>query len=199
MSRKDKPVQGHPAEGSVITISPLRTLEEVAAMRAAILNHPGPTTARDAALFTAGVRTNLRASDLLNLKPTDIDWMTGLLTVRESKTKKVRHIPLSPDTIALLAPLSGSEYLFPGHHSGKPMTISTLNHLVKLWAIRANLHEGTYGARTLRKTWATIQVTVFKVPVYLISQQLNHSSEAMTYRYLGIQTEQVAELYARDI
>jgi integrase len=79
------------------------------------------------------------------------------------------------------------------------MTISTLNHLVKLWAIRANLHEGTYGARTLRKTWATIQVTVFKVPVYLISQQLNHSSEAMTYRYLGIQTEQVAELYARDI
>jgi integrase len=181
-----------PAEGSVITISPLRSLAEIARVRAVITNP------RDAALFTVGIRTNLRATDLLALRPGDIDWLTGLLTVREGKTRKIRHIPLSPSTMALLAPLAASEYLFASEKGGKPLTVSSLNHLVKLWTSRAGLTDATYGTRTLRKTWCFIQLTVFNVPLYLISQQLNHSSEAMTQRYCGITPKAVAEVYAND-
>jgi integrase len=188
-----------PAKDSVITVDPLRTLAEVDAMRNAITNHAGPTTVRDTALFAVGVRTNLRATDLLTLRPSDIDWLTGRLTLREGKTKKIRQIPLSSDTIALLLPLCGGEYLFASAGTGKPMTVASLNHLVKLWAIRANLRHGNYGTRTLRKTWATIQHSVFGTPVWQISQQLNHSSEAMTYHYLGLNQAHVEEIYARDI
>jgi len=184
-----------PQPGSIVTIEPLRSLEEVARVKAAIRNP------RDLALFTLGVNTNLRASDLLNLAASQIDWMQSVLCLRESKTGKKRTIPLSPQLIDLLLPLipeDGSGLLFASEKTGQALSMSAYNHLVKLWCMRANL-RGNYGARTLRKTWARMQYEVFKVDIVLISMELQHSSPRDTYRYMGITPPECARIYSNHI
>lgn len=193
-----------PARGSIITIEPFRTLEEIARVKAAINRTSGPgsdTAARDLALFTMGVNTNLRASDLLALRADQVDWLSGKLTLREGKTKKIRVIPLNPALMALLVPLIPEDpagLLFPSSKGGGQMAISTFNHLVKLWALRAGL-QGSYGTRSLRKSWATIQHTIFKTPLELLSQEMNHSNMNVTYRYLGILPSDVEKVYSNFI
>lgn len=194
MSQKvrDQIGRDRPAKGSCITIEPLRTLAEVQRVKAAI------SCPRDLALFTLGVNTNLRASDLLELKPSDIDWLSSQLIIRESKTGKKREIPLSPQLVEMLIPYAGQEYLFASVKTGKPLTISAWNNLIKRYTFRAGI-RGNYGARSIRKTWARLQYEVFKTPIVLISQELNHSSLRETYRYIGILPTEVQDVYRNFI
>lgn len=181
----------HPPKDSVVTIEPLRSLEEVSRVKA-ILTNP-----KDLAIFTLGVNTNLRASDLLAITAADVDWVGSQLILKENKTGKKRTIPLGPQIMALLYPLipaDGVGYLFPSEKSGKPLTISAWNNKVKLWCLRAHL-PGNYGARTIRKTWARLQHEVFKTPLMIISMELNHSSLRDTYRYMGITPPEIEAVY----
>lgn len=184
----------HPAKGSVVTIEPLRTLTEVTKVKAVL------TDPQDIAVFTLGVNTNLRASDLLALTVADVDWVGSKLILKESKTGKKRTIPLSAGIMALLHPIIPADggYLFPSNKSGKPLTMSAWNNKVKLWCRKAGL-KGNYGARTIRKTWARLQYEVFKTPLVLISMELNHSSLRDTYRYMGITPPEIEAVYKNFI
>lgn len=185
----------HPAEGSVVTIEPLRTLEEVARVEA-ILDCP-----RDRGLFALGVNTALRATDLLAVRADDIDWMRGVLCLREKKTKKKRTVPLNSHLLSLLAPLippDGVGYLFPSEKTGKPLSLSAWNNKIKLWCIRANL-RGNYGARMIRKTFARLQHEVFGVSIMNISMELNHSSLRETYLYICVTPPEQAEIFSNYI
>lgn len=188
-------VQNHPRKDSVITIEPFRTLAEIAAVRDVILSP------RDKAMFSLGVNSNLRASDLLRVRAEDVDWVEGKLTVRERKTKKRRYVPLGPATLALLLdciPLSGEGLLFPSNKGGEPLTIGAWNNRIKLWARKAGL-TGNYGARTVRKTWARIQHDVYGVSILNISVELNHSSLRQTYFYLCLTPPEQAEIFRNQI
>lgn len=191
------PTHPRPAKGSTVWIDPLKSLEEVQAMKRAIA-HRNKNRDRDMALFTLGVNTNLRASDLLNLTPGHVDWLESRLMLKERKTGKIRHIPLSPQTMALLYPLAGGEYLFPSDKSHAPLTMASWNRMIKEWAHKAGL-RGNYGARTIRKTWARLQHTVFETPIVLISQELNHTNLRETYRYIGVSPEEVQQVYKNFI
>lgn len=192
MSRKGTPVEDHPAHGSTITIEPLRTLEEVERVRSVL------TSPRDLALFTLGVNTNLRATDLLALRSDQVDWLGATFTLREGKTGKKRTTPISPRVMELLLPLAGHEYLFPSGKSGKPLTLSAWNGMIKTWCIRANL-RGNYGARTIRKTWAYLQHKVFGVPIEEVSAGLNHNSLRETWRYLQLTAPEQAAIFSNFI
>lgn len=182
-----------PEKGSTITIEPLRSLEEVARVKAVLAKRP-----RDLALFTLGVNTNLRATDLLALRGDQIDWLTGTLTMREGKTGKKRVTPLGPPVMALLYPLATDGFLFASEKTGKPLTMSAWNNMMKLWCLRAGL-RGNYGARTIRKTWAYLQHKVFGVPIESISAELNHSSLRETFRYLALTPPETARIFANYI
>lgn len=192
---KNAPVAGHPAEGSVVTIEPLRTLEEIAAVRAVIIS------TRDKAMFSLGINSNLRASDLLSLRADQIDWVGNSLCLRERKTGKKRTIPLGANVMSLLAeciPSDGVGLLFPSNKGGKPLTISAWNNRIKLWCSKAGL-RGNYGARTIRKTFARIQHDVYGVPIVNISMELNHSSLRETYFYLCLTPPEQAALFANQL
>lgn len=182
-----------PVKGDTITIEPLRTMEEVAKVKAVLAGRP-----RDLALFTLGVNTNLRATDLLALRGDQIDWLAGTLTLREGKTGKKRTTPLSPKVMELLYPLATEGLLFPSEKSGAALTMSAWNNMMKLWCWRAGL-KGNYGARTIRKTWAYLQFTVFGVPIEALSAELNHASLRETYRYLALTPPETARIFANYI
>jgi len=53
----------HPKPGSSIKVDPIRNKRDIATIKKMLADRP-----RDPALFTLGINTNLRASDLLRIK-----------------------------------------------------------------------------------------------------------------------------------
>lgn len=187
--------QNHPRPGSVLIIEPLRSLEDVKKVEGVLSKHP-----RNLALFKLGVNSNLRASDLLSLKNSDIDWQRGEIRLREKKTGKTRHIALSAGVLSRLEAIKGEpdDYLFRSAKGGGMITVSALNAMIKTWCFRAGI-KGNFGSHTLRKSWAAIQYSVFKTDLALISRELNHANMRTTYRYLGIMPDDVRAIYMREI
>jgi len=66
----------------------------------------------------------LRRSELLNLKPTDVDSKRGLLIIRQAKGKKDRVAPISDKIISLLreyyVAYKPVVWLFEGQKVGEP-------------------------------------------------------------------------------
>ena len=83
-----------------------------------------------------------------------------------------------------------------GHQ--KPLTIMTVNRMIKEWCKTINL-QGNYGAHSLRKTFGYIQRTKFGVGFELICKRFNHSSPGVTMRYLSIEDKELLEILTHEI
>ena len=57
---------------------------------------------RDYAIIKAFLQTGIRLSELANLTVDDVDLEQKLLTVRQGKGKKDRHIPLVDEVVKVL-------------------------------------------------------------------------------------------------
>jgi len=67
---------------------------------------------------------------------------------------------------------------------------------VKKWCKAVNL-KGNYGSHTLRKTFGYILRRKYGIGWEIISRRFNHSSPAVTRRYLGIQDDEVNNILVR--
>jgi len=73
--------------------------------------------------------TGLRISEALNLRPADIDWLEGVVSIRKAKFGKARLIPLHSSTLKVLSeyadrrdrafPERKQGYFFPSRHDGR--------------------------------------------------------------------------------
>ncbi|HYA42841.1 MAG TPA: hypothetical protein VEF34_16165 [Syntrophobacteraceae bacterium] len=70
--------------------------------------------------------------------------------------------------------------------------------MIKQWCRAINL-AGNFGAHTLRKTFGYIQRTKFGVGFEVLAKRFNHSSAAITQRYLGITDKEVALILNNEI
>ena len=59
--------ENHPQKGSTIKVEPIKKGKDIATLKKLLQDRP-----RDLALFTIGINTNLRASDLLRLKVSQV-------------------------------------------------------------------------------------------------------------------------------
>jgi integrase len=80
-------------------------------------------------IITVALHTGMRLGEIFDLKHGDLDFATGVLTVRDSKNGDSRHIPMDSTVSALLnrtEPVANCEYVFPNtagkrwNHSQKP-------------------------------------------------------------------------------
>jgi integrase len=81
------------------------TEAEIAALLAAAHRLPPQTSLRPHTYFTFfGLLacTGLRLSEALNLTRSDVDWHQGLLTIRQTKFRKSRLVPLHPSATDML-------------------------------------------------------------------------------------------------
>ncbi len=189
----------HPKPGDEIKVEPIRNEKDIKAIKKLLSGNP-----RDYALFTVGINTNLRASDLLritagqvrNLKPMDE------IELKEQKTGKWRRISLNKAcTEAIRALLDTRVYLddvplFSGRRG--TLTVPSVNRLVKQWCSAVNL-KGNYGSHTLRKTWGYHQRVTFGRGVAELMVCFNHSSERQTLDYLCVQPEEIKSIYMNEI
>lgn len=193
----------HPKKGDTIKVEPIRTVKDIKAIKRLLADKP-----RDLALFTLGINTNLRASDILkitvgmvrNLKPEDH------FSIRETKTGKDKQVTVNKtvfealrDLLELHSPNApDSTPLFQSRKGGKPLCVPYLNGLVKSWCKEINL-TGNYGSHTLRKTFGYMHRTVNKTDLPTLMQMFNHSSQKQTLDYLCIQPEEIKSAYLFEL
>ena len=90
------------------------------------------------------------------------------------------------------------DYLFKSRKGNGPISIQAVNNYIKNWTKDIDL-KGNYGAHTLRKTWGYIQRTKYGVGFEIVCKRYNHSSPAVTMRYLGIQDKEVKSVLTNNV
>ena len=193
----------HPKKGSQIKVDPIKKKRDIANIKRILSDRP-----RNLALFTLGINTNLRASDLLRIK---VGQVRGLkpgdeITLREKKTGKNRRITLNRAVIMAVKGLlafqeyhgsQADEYLFKSQRA-PVLTVQSVHRLVKSWCKAINL-KGNYGSHTLRKTWGYHQRVTFGVGLPELMVAFNHSSQRQTLDYLCVQPEELKSLYENEL
>lgn len=193
----------HPKPGSSIKVDPIKNTRDIATIKRMLADRP-----RDLALFTLGINTNLRASDLLRIK---VGQVRGLkpgdeITLKEKKTGKGRRITLNKAVISAVKGLLASEayqgsqdgdYMFKSQRADV-LTVQSVHRLVKSWCGAINL-KGNYGSHTLRKTWGYHQRVTFGVGLPELMVAFNHSSQRQTLDYLCVQPEELKSLYENEL
>jgi integrase len=189
----------HPKKGDMIRVQPITNIKNLKAIKKLLADKP-----RDLALFTVGINTNLRASDLLQIKAGMVRHLKPMdeIELKEKKTGKLRRISLNKScTDAIQALLKFCQYrddeaIFSGQRG--PVTVPTVNALVKSWCKTVNL-QGNYGSHSLRKTFGYHQRVTFGRGVAELMVVFNHSSERQTLTYLGIQPSEIKSIYQNEI
>ena len=186
----------HPRKGSTIKVEPIRHLKDIKAIKRLLQDSP-----RDFCLFTLGINTNLRASDLLAITAGMVRNQEELV-LKEKKTRKERRITLNTTTQkAIQRLLDSREYgnddrLFQGQRG--PLTVPTVNRLVKGWCKAINL-RGNFGSHTLRKTFGYHQRVTFGRGLPELMTVFNHSTQKQTLDYLCVQPEEVKDIYLNEL
>ena len=186
-------------------VHPIKDAQKIAAIKKLLEYKP-----REYALFVIGLYTNLRASDILNLKIGQVKSLRegSSLVIKEIKTKKIRdEIYINAEVaeglrrvlaVRNLQNPADDEFLFvradkkPPHT--KPLSRTHFTKFVKRWCAEAGLPEKNYGTHTLRKTFGYMNHRA-GVNLALLMKAFNHSSQAMTLAYLGYEQEDLNELY----
>jgi integrase len=188
-----------PESGSQIKVDPIRKRKDIESIRKLISDNP-----RDLTLFTIGINTNLRASDLLRIRVGQVrDVKAGdEIELKERKTGKSRRITLNKSCVQaiqrLLAsrPYADEDLLFTGQRG--PLTVPSVHRLVKGWCKMINL-KGNYGSHSLRKTWGYHQRVTFGVDIPRLMVCFNHSTQRQTLDYLCIQPEEIKGVYENEL
>lgn len=171
-------------------VQPIRDKRDINRMKKALGNP------RDLLLFTFGINSALRISDILKLKVGDVR-NTDVLT-REQKTGKIKRFRMNKaivDAVKSLVPADAtdSDWLFPSRKGDKPITRVQAWRILKDAAERAGV-KTEIGTHTLRKTFA-YHAYKSGVDLTLLMSVLNHSSQRDTLRYIGIEQDRVDDVY----
>jgi integrase len=191
--------QNRPQKGSQIKVDPIKKRKDIDSIKKLLGDDP-----RNSALFTIGINTNLRASDLLRIKVGQVrDLKPGdEIELKERKTGKPRRITLNKSCVQaiqrLLAsrPYADEDLLFTGQRG--PLTVPSVHRLVKSWCKSINL-RGNHGSHSLRKTWGYHQRVTFGVDIPRLMVCFNHSTQRQTLDYLCIQPEEIKNVYENEL
>ncbi len=147
-------------------------------------------------LFTLGINTGLRISDILVLKYEDIlDNRVRIkmsFSIVETKTSKRRKVTINKSVHKAIETLlqhtdAGKGYIFAKRQM--PVSRSTVWRVLNKYAKEAGLRQ-KIGTHTMRKTFG-FQLYKKGIDISRIQYLLNHSSPKDTLRYIGITQDEV--------
>jgi integrase len=168
----------------------------------------GKESKRDYMLFVVGINVGLRAGDLLSLKIKNVfneGDVVNQVIIYEEKTDKKREFTLNASAkeaiktyLDTLKEIDPEEYLFKSRKGEGHLQVEAAHRIIKTVASELNI-KGNYGTHSLRKTFAyhTYTNNISTNPGILETLQriLNHSSSAVTLRYIGITKEVITDIY----
>ena len=180
-------------------VDPIKKVKDIKAIKSILRDKP-----RDLTLFTIGINTNLRASDLCRIKVGMVkDLKPGDdFVLIEKKTGKERRVSLNAACVHVIQNLLKSgdykdtDQLLKGRRGDIKTT--TIIYLIKQWTSAINL-SGNYGSHSLRKTWGYHQRKRFGVDIPTLMVMFNHSSQKQTLDYLCIQPQEIQDVYMNEL
>jgi integrase len=171
-------------------VQPLRTAQEIEDMKWALSRY---CSERDRFMFTFGINTGLRVSDIVPLKVGDVRGKTHVV-IREQKTQKTKRfmlpVKLREEVEAYTAHMSADDYLFASRKGN--------GHITPTQAYRALVKAGEalgrddIGTHTMRKTFGYAYYRRTK-DVAFLQDIFNHSAPSITKRYIGITQDEIDE------
>jgi len=192
----------HPKRGDSTRVDPIRSEKDIRTIKKLLADRP-----RDLCIFTLGINTNLRASDLTRITVGQVRYLQPgqHFAITEQKTGKERRVTINKAVyeaiLGLLKSLPNAEDtspLFQSRKGSQRLCVPYLNALVKGWCRAVNL-KGNYGSHTLRKTFGYIHRTVHNTDIPTLMTLFNHATQKQTLAYLGIQEADIQEAYMREI
>ena len=136
-------------------IEPIRAREDIDRIRKSLSEK-----SRDLLFFDLATQTGLRTKELLKLKAKDLSGLKAgdPLSITMGKENTVWQSFISEDVARTFheylnkANLQPDDYLFRSRKGKKPLTVSSVSHMVRRWFEASNI-KGVYGAKSLHKTW----------------------------------------------
>jgi integrase/recombinase XerD len=157
-------------------------------------NPKAATGLRNLCIVTVMLNTGLRVAECLNLRPDDIDWLTGDVMVWQGKGSKDRKTYLSTEDLTLLSRWrslrpEGSEFLFTTLDGGK-VDDRYVREMVKRKAVQAGIKKDIH-PHTLRHTLGT---DIYKKTqdLMLTARALGHSRTTTAEIYVQLSDEKIA-------
>ena len=161
---------------------------------------------RESLLVGCGIFFGLRIGDLLSLTWKDILGVDEIV-LRERKTGKRRvirvgrafgrHILRCHRDMGIRddsAPCFLSRY-------GKVLSVQMVNRILKRVRVRYRIPVRNFSTHSFRKTWARkiyeneLKEGRGEMALLKLSELMNHSSPAITRRYIGLRQEELARMY----
>ena len=137
----------------------------------------------------------LRASEIINLRLTDIDSERMVINIRGAKGKKDRMVMLSSNLLFILRQYylqyKPGDFLFEGQHGGQ-YNKRSINLFIARAKWRAGIRkEGS--AHALRHSFAT-HLLEGGTDLKLIQELLGHNDIKTTLRYTHVSLKQIANV-----
>ena len=183
---------------AIYNVKPIKTKNGLEDFRGALLignldalsgNRSGK---RNLMLFDFGVNTGLRVSDIVRLKVKQVQ-NKNRFTIREIKTGKertifIKNIRKELSNYIYEMKLKPDDFLFPSRKHGYHVSTTQVYRFL----VKAGKHcnRNDIGTHTMRKTfgyWYYKQGGSIENLMHIF----NHSSEAITKRYIGIDQEDI--------
>ena len=187
-------------KGTCKTVEPIRDEKDIERIKRITYQSP-----RDHLLFIMGINNGLRISDLLKLKVGDVRGLKpgGMLNITEGKTRKRNVLGINKAVHKALKRYldevqpADEDYLFRSRKGGV-LDKRSVHRLVNKWAADAGV-KGHFGTHTLRKTFGYMHRTKCGTGFEVLATRFNHSSPAVTMRYLGISSKEVDDILMQEI
>ncbi len=185
------------------TTQPIRKTEDITALKNYFLYEK--RNLRNYAMVCMGINSALRISDLLSLTWGDVyNFANGRfrkhIAIRERKTRKGRRIALNTNMRKALELYKNSlpevtegTFLFPGRGGMKPLSRCQAYRILRA-AGRALHFEAKLSCHSLRKTFGYHAWKMGIQPAVLMDI-FNHSSYRITKRYLGIEQDDIDQVF----
>ncbi|NEZ65132.1 site-specific integrase [Leptolyngbyaceae cyanobacterium CCMR0082] len=192
----------HPSLGSITKVEPIRDKKAIRRIKKLLEDNP-----RDLCLFTLGINTAYRANELLSIRIGQVWYLQpgDQLNLKQRKTNKFRSVKLNQSAYQAIQgllqylsidALKDDAPLFMGQRG--PLTVSTASRMVKTWCHNVGL-KGNYGSHSLRKTWGYWQRMERGTAIPLLMEAFGHATQQQTLTYLGIQSDEIAEIYELEL
>ena len=137
----------------------------------------------------------LRVSEVINLKPTDIDSKRMVINIIAGKGKKDRQVMLPEQLLNILRAYykeyKPKEYLFNGQFSNQ-YTARSINEFLKMYAKKSGVNERVH-AHLLRHCFAT-HLLEGGTDISIIQKLLGHNSLKTTQIYTHVSTSLISKV-----
>lgn len=190
-----------------MTVEPIRDMKKIEAMKK-ILLADRTFGKRNHLLFVFGINSGLRISDILSMTIADVATAKGKVrkqvTIKEKKTGKNKTFVLNKNITAVLQEyldempeLVPNIPLFKSRKLDKTGKYKALSR-IQAWEIltKAAKMAGieNMGTHTMRKTFGYHAYRA-GYGIEKLQEVFNHSSPAITKRYIGITQDEINEIY----